>query len=216
MSDLLKSCLILLVIFCLTAPAWAITEFDLRNAILGRTAASSGMDQNNDNQLDVADLIKFITENGSGCEGLTGEHVGTFYRDGGNLIEGRDKTTGQINFALKITSESPLTGEIDNRSTSEMGHYSLYFPSQRIPVTLRQPSDNRLEFEFNFTTASSNLSPNAPLNRHMKFSGEFSDAKRRVISGTYEEEISGFKNNQGDEIPVHLTGSFMMVLECDQ
>jgi len=195
---------------------WSLTQQELRDAILEKIPASSEMDVNEDGKVDVADLVRFISSDGSLCNGLTGEHIGTFYRDGGNLIQGRSAATGQISFALKITNNSPLTGEINNLSDSNnpMGHYSLYFPAEKIPVTLTQPDESRLNFEFDFITRGSNLSPDNPLNRHIKFSGQFTDESRRVLSGTYEESISGFQDNQGKEIPITLKGSFMMVLAC--
>ncbi len=200
----------------LVQPGWSFTEPDLRDAILEKIPATSDMDLNEDGKVDVADLVKFISGDGSLCNGLTGEHIGTFYRDGGNLIQGRSSATGQISFALKITGDSPLAGEINNLPDPDnpMGHYSLYFPADRIPVTLHQSDENSLEFEFDFITGGSNLSPDNPLNRSMKFNGRFTDADKRVLSGTYEESVSGFQDNQGNEIPINLKGSFMMVLEC--
>lgn len=114
-------------------------------------------------------------------------------------------------FALKITNESPLQGEIDNRSDSDLGHYSLYFPKGLFPVTFSKDTDTEMDFELEFTTSSSNLSPENLLTRKMEFEGEFSDESKRVLSGIYTETISGFKDNRGDDIPVTLTGKFVLI-----
>jgi len=216
MKLLFKLGCVLAMSLLLVQPGWSLTEPDLRDAILEKIPATSDMDLNEDGKVDVADLVKFISGTESLCNSLAGEHIGTFYRDGGKLIQGRSASTGQISFALKITGDSSLTGEINNQPDPDnpMGYYSLYFPADRIPVTLRQPDENSLEFEFDFITGGSNLSPDNPLNRNMKFSGQFTDADKRVLSGTYEESVSGFQDNQGNEIPISFKGSFMMVLEC--
>ncbi len=202
------------IVLLSSQPGWAVTESDLRDAILEKTPAAAEMDVNGDGRVDVADLVRLLKGSSLTCNSLIGEHIGTFYREGGELIRGRNSTGGQISFALKITDDSPLTAEIDNLPDSVLGHYSLYFPAEKIPVTVHQPNENSLEFEFSFTTASSELSPDTPLNRHMKFSGSFTDENRRILSGTYQESVSGFMDNQGKEIPVNFNGSFTMVLEC--
>lgn len=191
-----------------------VTEQEFRDAILGKSQQDlQKLDVNNDGKVDVADLVHCIK---SGmCSGepasLTGEHVGILLRDNAVLIEGQSEVYGQIPFALKITGESPLKGEIDNRSDSELGHYSLYFPNKQIPITFLNGAE---EFSFEFTTANSKLAPGTELSRSITFKGEFSDTGTRVLAGTYEESIAGFKDNRGADIPITLTGTFMIVLSA--
>jgi hypothetical protein len=207
----------ILVIFFSLSNAWCVTENGLREAILEKKTFSSEMDLNDDGKIDVADIVSLLAGMGSPtCDGIVGNHIGTFYRDGGDLISGRPSDTGQITFALKVWSDSPLQAEIDNLAGSEMGHFSLYFPADKIPVQVERPTPNTFNFEFEFTTTSSNLSPDIPLQRHIVFEGEFTDDAKRVLGGMYKESISGFRNNLGVEIPIELEGSFLMVLDCNQ
>lgn len=193
------------------APASAqaeVTWQDIRDAILGNKTATQEMDVNEDGKVDVADLVYFDPE----PIPLIGEHIGILFRDNANIIEGQTGVIGQMPFALKIISEDPLQGEIDNQS-DEMGHYSLYFPKGIFPVTFSKHTETEIDFQVSFTTSSSNLSPEADLTRKIAFDGEFTDSGKRVLAGTYTETIAGFKDNQGDDIPITLTGKFILIFD---
>jgi hypothetical protein len=172
------------------------------------------MDVNGDGRVDVADMVYCLESGICGTPPpppMIGEHVGILFRDNADLIDGQSEVLGQMPFALNITAENPLTGEIDNRSDSDLGHYSLYFPSGVFPVTFTSGAENELNFEVQFTTSGSNLSPDSDLTRKIVFDGEFADLTKRVLTGTYTETVSGFKDNQGGDLPVTLTGKFVLV-----
>ncbi|MCP4110441.1 MAG: hypothetical protein GY749_33795 [Desulfobacteraceae bacterium] len=210
------------------AQSGIVTEQDIKDAILERRlftdAELQAMDMNSDGKVDVADLVWFLDDY-EVIPSLTGEHIGIFYRDNANMIEGQSEVFGQIPFALRITSEDPLEGEIDNRDkkdtgeVNELGHYSLYFPKALIPVEIEVVEDG-LNFEFEFKTSCSNLSPDNDLTRKMVFRGSFlkpdesnarSKSNPRLLAGTYEESVSGFKGNRGEDIPITLTGKFLLI-----
>jgi len=211
-----KIVVFLFVVFLLfpfvPATAQSLEWQDIRDAVLGRNkSATQEMDLNKDSKVDVADVIKCLNDNPIPTASMVGEHVGLLFRDIGKLMDGQTEAAGQLPFALNITGENPLTGEIDNRSDNDLGHYSLYFPSGVFPVTFKSGAENELNFEVQFTTSNSNLSPDSDLTRKIVFDGEFSDLSKRVLSGTYTENVSGFKDNQGNDIPVTLTGKFVLV-----
>ncbi len=216
MRNLLMFLCIVFSIFCFVnlglAQSDIVTEQNLKNAILGIGTFTieelQALDVNNDSKVDVADLICFLDN--PAPPSLTGEHVGIFFRDNANLFADQGEVLGQLPFALHIKSESPLEGEIDNSSAGDMGHYSLYFPDDLIPVTFTGYDETGMEFEFQFETLSPNLAPDSTLVRKMVFKGSFSE-NRRVLAGTYEEFISGFKDNRGADIPITLTGKFVLV-----
>ena len=116
---------------------------------------------------------------------------------------------GQTPFVLNITNASPLQGVLDNTSGDVNKAYSLYFPNQSIPITFL---DGIQQFKLTFKTLSSNLAPNIELKRTMTFTGVFLKSDKRVLTGTYTEDISGFKDNRGNDIPIILTGKFKLVL----
>lgn len=207
----------MLIFAFIISPAFAqtFTEQNLRDAILARKTFSNtelqAMDFNKDGRLDTADLVNCIKNgncNQTAPVSIVGEHVGIMLRDGGKLIEGQTGIYGQMPLALNITSESPLKGEIDNRPDSQLGHYSLYFPNELIPVTFLGDVKN---FTIEFKTASSNLAPDSELTRTITFTGDFLDSDKRILGGTYEETVAGFKDNQGNDIPVKMTGKFTLV-----
>jgi len=78
-------------------------------------------------------------------------------------------------------------------------------------VSFISDAQNDLSFEIEFETYSENLAPEGYLTRKLTFRGTFADEKKRVLNGTYEESISGFKDNQGNDIPIILTGNFLMI-----
>lgn len=176
----------------------------------------AGVDYTGDNQVGLEDavyVLRMIAEMGGNEPGsIVGDHAGIFFRDGGDMVQGQSGVFGQMPFALTITSESPLEGVIDNVESpeNELGYYSLYFPEDTINVTFLNAGENEMAFEIQFTTDSPNLSPDSALDRTMTFEGQFSEDKR-VLSGTYSETISGFKDNQGNDIPINLTGKFALM-----
>jgi len=211
-------CFVLLSFFIPPAQSAEVSEQNIRDAVLGRATFTQEelqeLDLNKDSQIDVADLVYFVTHDmpNSELSSLVGLHVGILFRDNASLIDGQGEVFGQMPFALSITSEAPPEGEIDNRSESDLGYYSLYFPKSLIPVTFMAAGENELKFRIEFKTSSSNLSPDSELSREMVFEGEFSDSGRRILSGTYEESVAGFKDNLGNDIPITLTGKFLLVL----
>lgn len=212
----MKKIVVILFVAFLIFPmsAKALDLQDIQDAVLGNKPPTEEMDVNKDKKVDIADMV-YCLESGL-CEpppvsSVLGEHVGTLFRDIRTLMDGQTEAVGQMPFALNITDEEPLTGEIDNRSSSEFGHYSLYFPSGVFPVTFKTGAENELNFEVEFTTSNSNLSPDNELTRRIVFDGEFSDAAKRLLTGTYTETVSGFKDNQENDIPITLTGKFVLV-----
>jgi len=190
-----------------------INERNLRNAILGNTFFSqeelNNLDLNHDKTIDISDVIFFL-KNKEKFVPIIGEHVGTLWKE--NLFNKENKVSRQIPFCLCITGETPLKGFLGSVPKSENdpnGYYSLYFPNQAIPVTFL-PNDFScdLKFEINFTSVSKNLSPDNDLKRKMTFSGSFLEPGKNILSGTYSEYISGFKDNYGDDIPINLSGKF--------
>jgi len=190
------------------AHAEDITERLILDAILGKTPADlNTMDLNKDGKVDAADLVYF-KNHGSGLHPLLGEHVGTMYRDNAALLEGARSSIGQIPFVLQITNDSPLAGQIDNSQSNG----SLYFPKQRLQVTFKNNPSKDLDFTLTFETVNPNVAPDGTLARTITFSGSFADPEKRLMSGTYIEEIVGFKDSRGSNIAITLTGQFTLVL----
>ena len=212
--------LMLFLMLCVGRPAMAqthATEEEIRDAILGRASKDiHTMDVNRDGKIDVADLIyllQYIDVPPAPPASLIGEHIGTFFREQGKLLADQSGASGQLPFALTITGEAPLQGHIDNTDSPDnpLGHYSLYFPKERLPVVFTETGENQLSFAVEFIVADSTLAPESELTRSMIFSGEW-DESRRILGGSYEETISGFKDNRGYDIPIELTGKFMLVV----
>ena len=201
-----------------------INERNLRNAILGKTWFSDTdldqLDLNDDSVINVSDLVYYLF-NRKNFISFVGEHVGTLWRDNADYAEGQSKYNGQIPFCLRITNDSPQEGYIDNLSDSGndySGYYSLYFPKQALPVTFLIPEEtDDLKFEIQFHTSASNIAPQSDLERRMIFSGKFLNGNSNMLSGNYQEQISGFKDNYGEDIPITLTGKFMLIFsDTDQ
>ena len=195
-----------------------ITERNLRNAILGSAWFSESdleiLDLNNDDDINISDLIYYLF-NQKDYISFIGDHVGTFWRESGDFFKNQSSSFGQIPFCLRIVNDSPLEGYIDNQSDSDNNsnsYYSLYFSKQKIPVTFLTPdADNDLKFEIVFHTSAPNLSRTSELERKMVFSGKLSDDNSQMLSGKFEEQISGFKDNNGEDIPINIIGGFMII-----
>jgi len=196
-----------------------ITERNLRNAILGNAWFSENdlemLDLNKDDHINISDLIYYIFHQ-KDYVSFIGEHVGTLWRESGDFVKGQSNTFGQIPFCLRIINDTPFEGYIDNQSGSEnsaSSYYSLYFSEQKIPVTFLSPdADNDLKFEIVFHTSAPTLSHTSDLERKMVFSGKLSDDHTHTLSGKFEEQILGFKDNYGEDIPISITGGFMIIL----
>jgi len=202
-----------------------INERNLRNAILGKTWFSDNdlnqLDLNDDAVINVSDLIYYLF-NRKDFISFIGEHVGILWRDNADFVEGQSKDIGQIPFCLRITNDSPQEGYIDNLPDSGndySNYYSLYFPKQTLPVNFLIPDEtDDLKFEIQFHTSASNIAPQFDLERRMIFRGKFLDGNsNNILSGNYQEHISGFKDNYGEDIPIKLTGKFMLIFsDTDQ
>jgi len=165
------------------------------------------MDLNKDDKVDVADLV-YLANYGSPLHPLIGEHTGTMCRDNAALLPGMNGSFGQIPFVLRITNDLPLQGEIDN----SLSNNSLYFPNQKLQVTFNNNPSKDLDFTLTFETIAPNVAPDGKLTRTITFSGSFADTEKRLMSGTYVEDIAGFKNINGSDISIHLNGQFTLVL----
>lgn len=125
---------ILLLLFSLTAfPAGAFepTEQDMRDAILGtRTFTQeelNAMDQNEDNKVDVADIIKYIHENGETRVSVSFKESSSMVSEGAGTIsiplEISDLYFGPIIYAVGGTATAGkdftgLTGQVQSNGTS--------------------------------------------------------------------------------------------------
>ncbi len=188
-------------------PCEAVTEQEIHNAVLGRTGVDlNRMDLNEDGKVDVSDIV-YLKRHPFEFGIPAGEHAGTMYRDNGNLIAGIRGNFGQIPFVLKITNDSPLEGEIDNSQSNN----SLYFFQEKLPVTFVDDVAGDLHASVTFETIAPNLVPDGMLTRTITFLGSFDDPEHRLMSGTYEEQILGFKDNRGNDIEIILTGKFTFV-----
>jgi len=190
------------------SPCEAVTEQEIHNAVLGRTGVNlNKMDLNEDGKVDVGDIV-YLKKHPFEFGIPVGEHVGTMYRDNGDLIARIPSNFGQIPFVLKITNDSPLEGEIDNSQSND----SLYFSQEKLPVTFVDDVAVDLHASVTFETIAPNLVPDGVLTRTITFLGSFDDQKRLLMSGTYEEQILGFKDNRGSDIEIVLTGTFILYL----
>lgn len=188
-------------------PCAAVTESEIRDAILGKTEQDfNTMDLNEDGKVDVADVV-YLKRHPFEFGIPVGEHAGTMYRDNGDLIAGMRSNFGQIPFVLKITNDSPLEGEIDNSQSNN----SLYFSQEKLPVFFVDHVAEDLNASVTFETIATNLAPDGVLTRSVTFWGTFDDPEHRLMSGTYEEQIMGFKDNRGNDIEIKLTGKFTLV-----
>ena len=188
-------------------PCKAVTESEIRDAILGRTEPDlNTMDLNEDGKVDVGDIV-CLKKHPFEFDIPVGEHVGTMYRDNGDLIAGIRGNFGQIPFVIKITNDSPLEGEIDNSQSNN----SLYFSQEKLPVNFVDDVAVDLHASVTFETIAPNLLPDGALIRTITFLGSFVDSEHLLMSGTYEEQILGFKDNRGNDIEIILTGKFTFV-----
>ncbi|MFH1148208.1 MAG: hypothetical protein V1736_10945 [Pseudomonadota bacterium] len=189
------------------AQCQAATEKTIRDAILEKTEiVLYTMDLNQDGKVDVADIV-YLKGNPPKFGIPTGEHVGTMYRDHGDLIAGMRSNFGQIPFVLRVTSDSPLEGKIDNSQDNN----SLYFPEGESAMSFTDDPSLNLTSSVTFATVAPNLAPDGTLTRTVTFWGSFDDPEHRLMSGFYEERILGFKDNRGIDIPIILTGRFTLI-----
>ena len=204
---------------CLALADNGVTEADLRKAVTGEKGFSASqlasMDLNSDGVVDVSDLVQYLATK-HGLSSVVGEHVGFLVRDGAGYMRDQAELVGRVPLRLRITSESPLNGEIDNRASvpedpDGLGHYALYLPEGRHPVAFRTAVGFDLEFEVSFQSSNLTIAPDKTLTRRIVFRGDFQDADRIVFAGEYTEHIDGIEDQRGSNIPITLTGKFLLV-----
>jgi len=220
--------LVLIVLFSFTDTGFSdsalITKENLRDAILQTktftTEQLTALDLNQDDVLDVSDLAFLLRHDIASS--LMGEYTGFFVKNNANKSSDQGEVFGQIPVSLMITNASPLAAVVNKYRTDlgtvEPEYYSLYFPQNPGPVvtSIEESGTSEyggLEFTIQFESVSDNLAPGTSLNREIKFSGQFNNAGKTILSGTYAESINGFIDNRGNDLNIQLSGKFLIIKE---